>query len=166
MNPRENLSEKMFKNGILLLVVLTMLSGCGFFKKKPPPPPPEPTRVVLEFETTGDINPNLEGRASPLVLRIYQLKSYSAFSKADFFSLYEKDDQLLGGDLIKKEEIILKPAEKRTIHHKIPDDTRAIGLLGAFRNYEEAEWRAIAGVHPNITNVINIHVSGIKLTVR
>ena len=74
-----------------------------------PPPAPEPTRVVLEFEATGNINPNSEGRASPLVVRIYRLKSYSVFEDADFFSLYEKADDALGGELIDKEEILLNP---------------------------------------------------------
>ena len=78
--------------GLILICVILMISACGMFKKKKPPPPPEPTRVVLEFEAAGDINPNAEGRASPLVVRIYQLKSYSAFRKADFFSLYDNDE--------------------------------------------------------------------------
>lgn len=154
------------KWGWLIFVAVCLISACGFFKKKPPPPPPEPTRVVVEFEATGDINPDPEGRASPVVVRIYYLKSFSQFQKADFISLFENDQELLGNDLISKEEIILKPNEKRTLHSQIPDVTRAIGFLGSFRNYGEAEWRIIATVYKNKTNVVNIHVSGIRLTNR
>jgi type VI secretion system protein VasD len=92
------MKNSVIKKLLLLLCTILMLSGCGLFGKKekppPPPPPPEPTRVIIEFEVTGDINPNSEGRASPLYLRIYQLKAYSVFEKADFFSLYDKDDQI------------------------------------------------------------------------
>ena len=109
----------MFLNKILgsliLAGILAIVSACGLFKKDKPPAPIEPTRVVLQFEAAGDINPNMTGRASPLVVRVYQLSSYSAFEKADFISLYEADAQALGKDLIDKQEIFLQPNEKRTL---------------------------------------------------
>ncbi|UCF94634.1 MAG: type VI secretion system lipoprotein TssJ [Desulfobacterales bacterium] len=157
----------MMKKGFVLVCVMMMLAACGFFKKEKPPPPPEPTRVVLEFEAAGDINPNSEGRASPLVVRIYQLKSYSDFRDADFFALYEKDDQVLGKELVSKEEIILKPNEKRTVFFdETPDQTRTIGVLGIFRDYQQAQWKVATGVQPNKTSVIHIYVSGTGLTIR
>lgn len=158
------------RRGFILLCTILMLSGCGLFGKKekppPPPPPPEPTRVIIEFEATGDINPNSEGRASPLYLRIYQLKAYTVFEKADFFSLYDKDDQMLARDLVAKEEILLKPNEKRTVFYEVADDTGAIGLLGLFMDYENTRWKAVAGVQPNKTTVIHIYVSKAGLAVR
>ncbi len=115
----------------------------------------EPTRVVLEFEAAGDINPNGEGRASPLGVRIYQLKSYSVFEKADFFSLYDNDEQVLGGELVKKQEILLKPNEKRTVFFETEDDTQTIGLLGRFHGLrKQPQWKAAAGVQANKTTVI------------
>jgi type VI secretion system protein VasD len=156
----------MNKKSLLLVCAVMMLAACGFFKKEKPPPPLEPTRVVLEFEAAGDINSNAEGRASPLVLRIYQLKSYSVFKNADFFSLYDKDDQVLGRELVSKEEILLKPNEKRTVFFEAAADTQAIGVVGFFINYERTQWKVAAGVQPNKTAVIHINVSGAGLMVR
>jgi type VI secretion system protein VasD len=156
----------MMKKGLVLICVMLMVTACGLFGKDKPPPPPEPTRVVLEFEAAGDINPNADGRASPLVLRIYRLKSYSDFEDADFFSLYEKDDEVLGGELINKEEITLKPNEKRTVFFEASDDIRTIGLLGVFRDYEQGQWKAAAGVQQNKTNIINVFVSGTRLMIK
>lgn len=156
----------MNKKGLFLLCAIMMLAACGLFKKDKPPPPPEPTRVVLEFEATGDINPNADGRASPLVLRIYQLKSYSVFKNADFFSLYDKEDQVLARELVSREEILLKPNEKRTIFYETAADTQTIGLLGVFMDYQRAQWKAAASVQPNKTSVIHVYVSGAGLTVR
>jgi type VI secretion system protein VasD len=156
----------MMKKGLLLLCVIMLLSGCGFFKKKKPPPPPEPTRVVIEFEAAGDINPNGEGRASPLGVRIYQLKSYSVFGKADFFSLYDNDERVLGGELLKKQEILLKPNEKRTVFFETEDDTQTIGLLGVFIAYETVQWKTAAGVQANKTAVINVSISRAGIAVR
>ena len=141
------------------------ISGCGLFKKKPKPPP-EPTYVTLNFEASGDINRNISGSASPVVLRIYQLKSYTTFEKADFFSLFEEDDQLLGKDLLDKEEILLKPHEKKTVFFEPSEETEAIGLFAVFREYKEAQWKASVGIRKNKTNVIDVTVSGFELITR
>jgi type VI secretion system protein VasD len=153
------------KKGLILLMALLIVSGCGFFKKKKPPPL-EPTRVVLEFETSGDINPNSEGRASPLFVRVYQLKSYSVFSNADFFSLYDRDEQVLSRELVNKEEIGLKPNEKRTIYFEAGDDTQTVGLLGIFMDYERLQWKSAAGIQPNKTSVFHVYVNGTGLIIR
>ncbi len=155
------------KKGIILVCVMLLVSACSFFKKDKLSPPPEPTRIALKFETAGDINPDYNGLASPLLLRIYQLKSYSEFKDADYFSLDEKDEQFLGKDLMKKEEILLRPNEKRTVfYEEVSDDIRTIGIFGAFRDYEQAQWKAAASVQKNRTNIIKIYVSGTKLTIK
>lgn len=154
------------KKSILLICMILMLSACGFFKKKQPPPAPEPTRVVIQFDAAGDVNPNGEGRASPVGVRIYQLKTYSAFGKANFFALYDNDQGVLGGDLIGKQEIILMPNEKRTVFFETEDDTRAIGLMGIFMVYESIQWKDAAGVRANKTTVINVTVGSKGIIVK
>lgn len=151
---------------IVLLYVILALSSCGFFKKNKPPPPPEPTRVVLEFEAAGDINPTSEGRPSPLYIRIYQLESYSIFRNADFFSLYDNDHQVLGKDLVGKQEVFLQPNEKRTVYFEPGENTRMIGLLGMFIDYQNTQWKAATGVQVNKTSVINVYVNRTGITVR
>lgn len=156
------------KKILILLLVVHLLAACSLFKKEkpPPPPPPEPTRVVLEFEAAGNINPNIEGRTSPLVLRIYQLKSYPVFMRADFFSLYDKEEQVLAGQLTGREEITLKPNEKRTVYFETAPDTRAIGVMGLFINSGGIRWKTVSGIQPNKTTVIPIQVNSAGLTVR
>lgn len=150
----------MIRYGLPLAVILMMICSCGLFGKEKPEPIPEPTRVVLEFETAGDINPNIAGRASPLVVRIYQLKSYSAWKDADFISLFEKDSDVLGGDLVNKQEIYLKPDEKRTIYFEASDAVRTVGILAAFRYYDTGRWKAAASIQRNKTNVFNVNIRG------
>jgi len=68
--------------------------------------------------------------------------------------------------LVSKEEILLKPNEKRTVFFEAAADTQAIGVVGFFINYERTQWKAATGVQPNKTSVIHIFVSGAGLTVR
>ncbi len=163
---------------ILVLASLLMLtSGCGWFKKDEPPPPPpppapeptpppEPTRIEVKFETAGNINPNMTGHAAPVLVRIYQLKSYPAFDKADFVSLYEKGSETLANDLVYKEEIYLKPNEKRTIFFEVSEETKALGILAAFRHYQSGQWKVSLGIEPNKTNVINIFISDVNVQIK
>jgi type VI secretion system protein VasD len=162
------LNNSTIKQWLILLCAILLLSGCGMFKKKkePPPPPPEPTRVVLEFEATANINPNAEGRPSPLGVRIYQLASYPIFGRADFFSLYDNDAQVLGRELLKKQEIVLRPGEKRTVYFATEPGAHTVGLLGTFKDYAAVQWKAAAGVRENKTTVINVIVSRTGIAVR
>lgn len=117
---------------------------------------PKPTHVILEVKALGDINPNREGRPSPLVLRLYELRSVADFGNADFVLLYDNDKSVLGPDLVRKEEIILQPNEKKTIHFEALPDTRAIGLFAVFRRYERARWRVAVPVRPGETTVVPV----------
>ena len=150
----------------ILLCVLLMASACGLFSKDAPPPAPEPTRIVLEFEAAGDINPNIAGRASPLVVRIYQLRSYLLFDDADFNTLFTKDTEVLGRELVDKQEIILKPNEKRTVFFEVSDDIRTVGILAAFRYYDQGRWKAAASVQQNKTNVIYVFIKGTNVQMK
>lgn len=153
------------KEIFILVCTLLMVSGCGLFQKKPPQPL-EPTRIVLELEAAGDINPNISGRPSPLEVRIYQLRSYSLFEDADFNALFEKDEEVLGRDLVAKKKIYLKPNEKRTVFFETPDDINAVGILAAFRYYDHGRWKTAASVQENKTNVINVFIKGTSVQLK
>jgi type VI secretion system protein VasD len=154
------------KKGLFLVFVLMMLSACGLFSNDGPPPTPEPTRVVLQFEAAGDINPNIAGRSSPLVVRIYQLTSYSNFYDAEFISLFAEDDETLGRELVHKQELFLKPNDKRTVYFEAPNDVRTIGILAAFRYFDQGRWRVATSVQKNKTNVVNVFINGTDIQIK
>lgn len=154
------------KKSIVLICSLILFTSCSLFQEDVPPAPPEPTRVVLLFEAAGDINPNIARRASPVVLRIYRLKSYPVFERTDFLSLYENDTEILGSELVEKQEIFLKPNEKRTVYFEATDDTRTIGIIAAFRYYERGRWKVATRLQSNKTNVLNIFISGTNMEMK
>ena len=49
------------------------------------------TRIEAEIAAAEDLNPDYNGDASPLVVRLYQLSSPTAFNNATFFQLYDGD---------------------------------------------------------------------------
>src|SRR5262249_18119678 len=86
-------------------------------------------------------NPDVKGRASPVVVRIYELRSPTAFGAADFFALFESESETLGADLVAREEYQLRPAETLPYQRQLQPDTQFIGVAAAFRDLENSRWR-------------------------
>jgi type VI secretion system protein VasD len=135
-----------------LAFALTALLAAGACAKAPPPPtlppitiaaPPEArTKSAMTVAASADTNPDGSGRPSPIVVRVYQLKTDAAFKGADFFALYDDDQKVLGAELISRDEYVLNPSERKTIDVTVSRDTRFIGALAAFRD-RNAESRVL-----------------------
>ena len=99
------------------------------------------TRTLLS--ASNDTNPDINGRPSPVVLRVFQLRGDSEFGRADFFalSLHEKD--LLGASLIGVEEFELRPGEHLETRIPLSRDARYVGAIAEFRDINGAQWRAL-----------------------
>ncbi len=118
-----------------LAAASALAAGCA------KPPAPVVTPVNLQLVGAGDMNPDARGRASPLALRVYALKSSSSFDTADFFALFEKDTATLGADLVKREEVLLNPGQSHALSFVLQADTTALGILAAYRDLSRAQWR-------------------------
>lgn len=109
---------------------------------------PVVTPVSITLAAGADANPDARGRASPLTVRVYALKSPGPFEGADFFSLFEKDQATLGAELVQREEMLLRPGESRKLDLTLPADAKAIGIMAAFRDLDRARWREVRPVQP------------------
>lgn len=150
----------------LFAVVALLLGGCGLFAaKEATPPPPPPTRVELKIEAAGDINPDAQGQASPVMLRVYELKGDANFNNADFFALYDKEQSALAGDLAHKQEFLLKPGESKDLLIDPQADTEFIGVFAAFRKLDTAQWRVSAPIasHKTTQFVVKIGAAQLRL---
>ena len=64
------------------------------------------TSVALDVDIEQNVNPDSDGRASPVVLRVFMLADDRQFSREEFLNLYENAESRLGKDLI--DTVILK----------------------------------------------------------
>lgn len=144
-----------------VLLTFLVLAGCASDEPKPTPLPP--TIVQLRIEALPGINLDGEGRPSPLLLRVYQLRQTAAFNGADFFALYQNEQSVLGGDVAGKEEFIVRPGEKRELSFEAKPEVTAVGVFGAYRNLDSAQWRTSTAIPPNTTSIVKLRVSGDRL---
>jgi type VI secretion system protein VasD len=135
-----------------LLVVAAMVTvSCG---KGPPPQPPQipltitaapeaKIKAPMTIAVSADVNPDASGRPSPVVVRVYQLRTDAAFRSADFFALFEDDQKALGSELISRDEFTMAPSERKTMDVTVSGETRFVGAIAAFRDIRNAQWRVL-----------------------
>ena len=137
--PSRSLYRRVFATTLMLLGAW-MLTACATKAVVTP--------VTLTVAASADVNPDGRNRASPILVRVYALKSTGPFDSADFFSLFEKDQATLGGELVQREELLLKPGDSKPLQMKLSADVKAIAVMGAYRDLERARWRAVRLVEP------------------
>ena len=129
-----------FVGGWALSVAASLATGCASA--------PPATEVAGTVQAAANVNPSVSKRPSPLLLRVYALKTATAFNAADFVSLYQQDQTVLGADLLGREEMILKPGDSRPMTTVNSPDARFIGVFAAYRDLDHATWRSVLPVQP------------------
>lgn len=140
-----------------LLSVVVWLGGCAIANLVVDP------WTKLQFQPTNTINPALNGRASPLVVRVYELSSWDAFHNSDFFDLYDNAETALVGDLISADEIVIRPGEDYEYTMSLDPRTRYVGIVAAFRDIQNARWRLVSEVEPRGYDTINVSIDRLTL---
>ena len=110
--------------------------------------PREQTKLDITVAAEAGVNPDDKGRAAPIMVRIYELKSEGTFEFADYFSLHGNDKSLMGSDLLVRDEFILRPGDVKTIRRKSHPDLAAIGVVAGYRDLAQADWRAVQKIDP------------------
>ena len=167
------------RTGLIILgsLLLGPLAGCAM-RRPPPiaaparqqpaeaPQPliarllsPDPTRLDLQISTDAELNPDARGRSSPLLLRLYELAGPAQFEAADFMALFEREREVLGADLLGREEWILPPASLRSLQRQAAAGARHLGVLAAYRDLERARWRLLVPLQPSQPNRLRIRAS-------
>ena len=133
------------------VLTIALAAGCG----KAPPAMPQPPALTIAappeakikstmtITVSADANPDRNGRPSPVVLRIYQLKADSAFKAAELLPLYDDDQKVLGQELISRDEYVLQPSETTTLDVVLSTETRFVGAIVPFRDDRNAKWSSI-----------------------
>lgn len=125
----------------LLALAVLLLGGCSTLS-----PYSSVTKLNLTLSASDQVNPDLNGRPSPIVVRLMELKHPVAFENADFFSLYERAQESLSPDLITSEELELRPGETVELKLSVEPGSRYVGVLAAYRDLPQSQWRYVVPV--------------------
>ena len=145
----------------IAVLAVAGLSGCFGGDK---PSEPMPARLDVATIADAQMNPDLDGRPSPLLIRLYALRAKDSFEAADFFALYDKDEQVLGGDLVRREEFILQPGQTQVLPREYAPDIGFIAVMAAYRDVERSTWRSLIPLPAGATGVLAINAGASAIT--
>ena len=140
-----------------------LIAGCGTAEKIMEPDPP---KVVIRITASTEVNPDMMGRPSPIVVRIYDLKSDDIFNNADFFALYENDASILGNDMTGRDEMQISPGDNTSLEKELTMDTRYVGVTAAYRDLDNAIWRGVIETPIDQTTYIDVTLDKLTLTLK
>lgn len=150
-----------------LSLALVLLTGCGG-KPTVPPVPQEKPPLQLRIKVTAapDANRGPGGEPLSVVVRLYELKSQGIFANADFFSLYDREGEVLGGDLIARDEVTLAPGQFLPISRPLNPEATYLGVIAAFREIDQARWRDLMRMKPDMDNTLLVEVGANAVSIR
>lgn len=125
------------------LLLLGLLAGCSSVS-----PFSTLTKLDMALAASEQVNPDLHGRPSPVVVHLIELRHAVAFENADFFSLYSNAEQSLPKDWLGSEELELRPGERLALKLGLEPGTRFLGMLAAYRDLPHVQWRWVVPITP------------------
>lgn len=157
MSPRSTV----FFKALTALATLMLMAGCSSLS-----PYSQITKVNLKLTASDHLNPDLNGRASPIVVRLFELKHPVLFESADFFSLYERAKETLAPDMVASEEMELRPGQTVELKLSVEEGSRYVGVLAGYRDLSDTQWRYTVQVTPlDATNAdLTLDQNGIRNT--
>ena len=138
----------------LVMAVAIGLSSCGKLMPKPPAPPPaaapapapelpKPVLVTLTLQASATLNPSESNRPSPVVVRVYKLRSEVRFRAASYDSLYDDDKAALQEDMVDRTPMTLRPGDQTPVSLLLGPEVRFIGVAAFFRQYDNVQWQIV-----------------------
>ena len=148
-----------FTHALTALIAVLLLAGCSTLS-----PFSHLTKLNLRLTASDQLNPDLNGRPSPIVVRLYELKHAVAFENADFFSLYERAKESLAPDMVATEELELRPGETVELKLSVQKGSRYVGVVAAYRDLSKASWRSTLYLPPQTATEVDLTLdeSGIR----
>ena len=120
------------------------------FKKPDVPVAPElpesakPARhLKLKLAASDSLNVDPNGRSLSLVVRVYKLRSPTAFLNAPYetFGNNAKEKLALADELIEGRELVLLPGQKQELNERWAREAPYVGVVGLFRAPAPQKWR-------------------------
>lgn len=148
---------------ILVTMLAIVLSACSFTRETLD----LDTDLTLEFTISSDINPDSDGRSSPVVVNLLYLRDNRQFEQEQLISLLESPEDRLGKDLI--ETIRLKefiPAEKREVVYVLPEGVNYVGIVAEFIQYQDAEGTLVLPIEAHASNDFSIVLEKDKVSIK
>jgi type VI secretion system VasD/TssJ family lipoprotein len=127
------------------VVALASSSACKASAELCTPVEPD-AEVALLIEAGPGTNPGKSGRALPVRVYVYQLRSLDRLRQASYTQLYDGEDAALGEDLLAVEQLTVYPSTRTNLRVTREPDARYLVSVAFVRAPHGSSWRAVTGL--------------------
>ena len=142
------------------LLFTSVISGCSMMNFLVSP------STTLNFVAAKNLNPDMQSRPSPVVVKVFELASRGPIETADFFSLYSDYEEILGPELLNKEELVFNPGQELSYQRQLNRNTRFIAVLVAYQDIENSRWRDVIEVNPKGYDDYSVYLEKLSVFIR
>lgn len=119
------------------VTALLLIAGCSATRHVATPA----DRLTLEASAT--VNPDLNGRASPIEVRIFELSSRTMFDSLDFDTTWNNAEVVLGEQLLSHQLHVLLPRQIQEHRIELAPQAAFIAIVASYRDIDSARWKLI-----------------------
>ncbi len=142
------------------LILLSLIGGCSMMNFIVEP------STTLNFVAAKNLNPDMENRSSPVVVKVFELASRGPVETADFFSLYSDYEEVLGPDLLNKEELVFNPGQTLVYERQLNKNTRFLAIVVAYQDISNSRWRDVIEVDPKGYDDFTVYLEKLSIFIR
>ncbi|MEZ9177986.1 type VI secretion system lipoprotein TssJ [Vibrio kanaloae] len=100
------------------------------------------TKVTLSIVARDQVNPNVEGQASPVEIQVFELVDDSMFMSSSYDQLKTDGKKALKSNFVKSYDYVLMPGQFKFVNPiEINTETNYIGIMAHFSDIELSEWK-------------------------
>ncbi len=107
-----------------------------------------PQNIQMVIRGGDHLNPNDEGRALPVEVRVYQLKAPHKMEESEFEAIWHADTDTLGQDIAKVDILYLYPNQRVARSFRREDGVTHVVAVAIFRHPSGQSWRTIYELPP------------------
>ncbi|WP_395344129.1 type VI secretion system lipoprotein TssJ [Ningiella sp. W23] len=126
------------KQILLIALAVALLGACAS-----PNPVEKKSSFVYAISASDTINPDINGRPSSVLLRVYQLKSKRNFENARYEDIFSQGQHTLGAEFLSVDEYLIDPNTNMQIELEVLEASRFIGIAVGFRSINATNWRTV-----------------------
>jgi type VI secretion system protein VasD len=149
-------SHRKSLSGVLVVILTVFISACASAPKK--------AELGITIEAAADVNPDLQGRPSPVILHLMELKSIEQFNGLDYMGITNASGAPLGSDLVSRNQIILSPGAAQSMPMVLDPATAYLGIVAGYRDIDNATWRVAVAINQNEHRSVTVRLSQSQLS--
>ncbi|WP_157314522.1 type VI secretion system lipoprotein TssJ [Chitinibacter sp. GC72] len=115
---------------VVITIACLLLSACAS----------RPQNMDVLVVADSAVNPDSNGRPSPVIMKLYQMKGDRAFKSADYFQLGQSTEPF-SPEILSIEELILQPSDVTRFTRPISTEAKYLATFVAFRDVDSSRWR-------------------------